>query len=78
MSYDRVPDFAPKASYFGADPQKGMDALVNAIHKAGMEIFLEFSFTSEKIIENPRFIAGSDRHIIIRAYECLWHVPPVF
>ncbi len=50
--------FAPKASYFGADPQKGMDALVNAIHKAGMEIFLEFSFTSEKIIENPRFIAN--------------------
>lgn len=50
--------FAPKASYFGSDPQKGMDTLVNAVHRAGMEILLEFSFTSEKIINNPRFISN--------------------
>ena len=50
--------FAPKASYFGSDPQKGMDTLVNAIHKAGMEILMEFSFTSEKIISDSRFITN--------------------
>lgn len=50
--------FAPKASYFPGNPQKGMDALVNTIHKAGMEMLMEFSFTSEKVINNPRFIAN--------------------
>ena len=50
--------FAPKASYFGADPQRGMDLLVNAIHKSGMEILMEFSFTTEKAISNPRFITN--------------------
>ncbi|MDD6381661.1 MAG: alpha-amylase family glycosyl hydrolase [Lachnospiraceae bacterium] len=49
--------FAPKASYFPDNPQKGMDALSNAVHRAGMELLMEFSFTSEQIIDNPRFIA---------------------
>lgn len=49
--------FAPKASYFPGNPQKGMDALSNAVHRAGMELLMEFSFSSEKVIDNPRFIA---------------------
>ncbi len=49
--------FAPKSSYFPSDPQKGMDMLSNALHMAGMELLMEFSFTSEDIISDPRFIA---------------------
>lgn len=49
--------FAPKSSYFCGKPQEGMDKLVNAIHREGMEILMEFSFTSESVISDPRFIS---------------------
>ncbi len=39
--------YAPKRSYFpGIDPVEGMRELVSAVHKAGMEFVMEFSFSS--------------------------------
>ena len=39
--------FSPKSSYFpGVSPDEGMRELVKSIHEAGMEIILEFSFSS--------------------------------
>ena len=46
--------FAPKASYFGAEPDLHMKEVVDAAHGLGIEIILEFSF--EKKIPDDELI----------------------
>ena len=46
--YGKANYFAPKASYFGGkNPDLHMKEMVDAIHKAGMEIVMEISFVPE-------------------------------
>lgn len=46
--YGNAAYFAPKASYFGGEEaRKHCKEMVEAIHNAGMEVIMEFSFTGE-------------------------------
>ncbi|MBQ5431021.1 MAG: hypothetical protein IIU28_05145 [Lachnospiraceae bacterium] len=67
--YGRAFYFAPKASYFGEDPQKGMEELVEAFHKEGMEIIMEFSFPKENDPVSPQLIGQ-----ILRFWHIRYHI----
>jgi glycogen operon protein len=67
--YGRALYFAPKASYFGKDPQRGMEELVEAFHREGLEIIMEFSFPKEKQAMDAQLIDQ-----ILRFWHIRYHI----
>lgn len=72
--YGRAFYFAPKASYFGEDPQRGMEELIRAFHKEGMEVYMEFSFPKEEQPMNPQLIDQILRYWHIRYHVDGFHI----